>query len=178
MQAGLQVQLPAYLAALCAVAKGSELLGSRAARPTGMFYVRLKDAGVRVSHRDAPESYDLKKAFEHTGRFSFDSLSLFDSDYQSGNSGQFSYRLKKDGELHGGSKEPVSQNALERLIKDAEEILRVMGNQIMDGNIAVDPYRKGVDLPCTWCAYKPVCRIDPWTHVYRPLTPLLAAPSD
>ncbi len=170
MQAGLQVQLPAYLAALCAVAKGSELLGRRAVRPTGMFYVRLKDAGVRVTHRDAPKSYDLKKAFEHTGRFSFDFLSLFDSDYTAGSSGQFSYRLKKDGELHGGSKEPVSQNALERLIKDAEEILRVMGNQIMDGNIAVDPYRKGADLPCTWCAYKPVCRIDPWTHVYRPLT--------
>jgi len=44
----------------------------------------------------------------------------------------------------------------------------------MDGNITVDPYRKGSDLPCAWCDYKPICRIDPWTHVYRPLAPLLA----
>lgn len=173
-RAGLQLQLPAYLAALCAVAPGSKLLGGRRPRPTGMFYVRLKDGNARSDTRIAADAKNKSKPFEHTGRFSFDFLSLFDSGYADGSSGQFTYRLKADGTPYANSREIVSQRELQRQIDGAESMLKVMGEEILNGNIAIDPFRRGSELPCDWCEYKSVCRIDPWTHSYRPLRPLLA----
>ena len=175
MQAGLQLQLPAYLAALTVLAKEYSKLKGRTARPTGMFYVRLRNSEQRSKSRDA-DSGKPTKPFEHTGRFSFDFLSLFDSDHTSGSSGQFSYRLKNDGTPYANSQELVSQEALTGIVRDAEDMLRVMGDQIMDGNIAVDPYRKGTQLPCSFCEHKSICRIDPWTHAYRSPRPLLETP--
>lgn len=174
MQAGLQLQLPSYLAALSEVAGGSALLGGKQAVPAGMFYVRLRDATSRAGHRDEEEP-DVKtgKRFEHTGRFSFEWLPLFDREFASGGGGQFSYRLKKDGEPYANSHQLIRQTELENLLTDAKTLLQAMGRDILAGNIAVDPYRKGNDLPCTYCDFKSVCRIDPWTHAYRPLRPLL-----
>ncbi len=184
MQAGLQLQLPAYLAALCDVADGTALLGGRHAVPAGMFYVRLKDENERTRGRGEEPDRKPVKRFEHTGRFSFEWLALFDSDHAAGNSGQFSYRLKKDGEPYANSHQLIRQPALESVLSDARAMLRTMGREILAGNIAVDPYRKGNEIPCTYCDFKSVCRIDPWTHSYRALKPLLqpaaggAAPSD
>jgi ATP-dependent helicase/nuclease subunit B len=59
------------------------------------------------------------------------------------------------------------------VLSDARAMLRTMGREILAGNIAVDPYRKGNEIPCTYCDFKSVCRIDPWTHAYRPLRPIL-----
>lgn len=173
MQAGLQLQLPAYLAALCEVASGTALLGGKMAVAAGMFYVRLKDAGVRASHRDEDADAKTVKRFEHSGRFSFEWLSLFDSDSGSGGSGQFTYKLKKDGEPSGTSKQLVHQPELEGMLADAKELICALGREILAGNISVDPYRKGSEMPCTYCDFKSVCRIDPWTHAYRPLRPIV-----
>lgn len=173
MQAGLQLQLPAYLAALSEVAGGSALLGGKQAVPAGMFYVRLRDAAGRTSHRDDEPGVKTGKRFEHTGRFSFEWLPLFDRDCAAGGGGQFSYRLKKDGEPYANSHQLIRQTELENLLTDAKALLQAMGRDILAGNIAVDPYRKGNELPCTYCDFKSVCRIDPWTHAYRPLRPLL-----
>ncbi len=173
MQAGLQLQLPAYLAALCEVASGSTLLGGKQAVAAGMFYVRLKDASESTSHRDAEPDPKAGKRFAHSGRFSFERLALFDSANAMGSSGQFSYRLKKDGEPYGNSHQLVRQPELDGLLADAKAMLRAMGQDILSGNISVDPYRKGTEIPCTYCDLKPVCRIDPWTHTYRPLKPIL-----
>jgi len=174
MQAGLQLQLPAYLAALCEVATGSPLLGGRRAVPGGMFYVRLRET-ARMSRRETSSDPEVLKHFEHTGRFSFERLPLFDSGFATASSGQFNFRLKQDGEPHGRSSQLIRQHELERLLTDAREILRVMGRDILSGNIAVDPYRKGAEIPCAWCEFKPVCRIDPWTHSFRPLRPVLGS---
>lgn len=173
MRAGLQLQLPAYLAALCEVADGSELLRGRRARPAGMFYVRLKDAPERVPHRLAEGRSG--KRFEHTGRFSLEWLPLFDRNHATGGSGQFNYRLKKDGQPYANSHQLIRQPDLEQMLADAREMLRHLGREILAGNVAVDPYRQGTETPCTHCEFKAVCRMDPWTHTFRPLRPVLGA---
>lgn len=171
LRAGLQLQLPAYLAALCAVAGGGELLNGRTAIPAGMFYVQLRRPALRSAGRDSkPET---TRGFAHTGRFSLSYLPLFDSACQQGGSGQFSYRLRQDGQPYSSSRELVAQEQLESLTRDARAMLRHMGREILEGKVSVDPYRKGADMPCTWCAYQAVCRINRWTHSYRPLKPLL-----
>jgi ATP-dependent helicase/DNAse subunit B len=44
-----------------------------------------------------------------------------------------------------------------------------MGREIFAGAARVDPYRKGQTIACDHCKYQSICRIDPWTHVYRVL---------
>jgi ATP-dependent helicase/nuclease subunit B len=173
MEAGLQLQLPAYLAALCAVADGSSWLAGRRPVPAGMFYVRLKSGSERIAHRNAGSGATAAKRFEHTGRFSFEHLPLFDRRFDDDGGGQFTYSLRKDGRPHGASKQLIEQAALESLLADTEARIRKMGADILAGKVAVDPSRKGAELPCTWCEFKAICRIDPWTHAYRPLRPIL-----
>ena len=35
-----------------------------------------------------------------------------------------------------------------------------IGNEILKGNIAPEPYVKGQTMPCSYCAYKSVCDFD------------------
>ena len=140
-----------------------------------MFYIHLKDGSQRGDSRDALDLQGRNKAFEHMGRFSFEHLTLFDSDSANGGSGQFSYRLKQDGEPYANSHQLVRQTDLETLLTETRAILQTMGREILAGTIAVDPYRKGSERPCTFCEYQSICRIDPWAHRYRPLKPILAA---
>jgi len=57
------------------------------------------------------------------------------------------------------------------LLDRVETQLQEMGRAIFSGAARVDPYRKGHETPCTFCDYRAVCRIDPWTHRYRVLRP-------
>lgn len=36
-----------------------------------------------------------------------------------------------------------------------------IGREILDGRISLDPYEKGSEEACTYCAYKKVCGFDP-----------------
>jgi len=50
-----------------------------------------------------------------------------------------------------------------------EDKLRVIGQRIFAGEAKADPYRKGSATACDYCECQAVCRIDPWTHVWRVL---------
>ena len=38
--------------------------------------------------------------------------------------------------------------------------IRDIGREILDGRIAANPYEKGSEEACTYCAYKKVCGFD------------------
>ena len=82
---------------------------------------------------------------------------------------QFRFSVTAKGNLHGGSKDPMPEEAFLRLLDQVEEQLTSMGERIFRGEAKVDPYRQGTKTPCQFCDYRPICRIDPWTHVYRGL---------
>jgi len=42
-----------------------------------------------------------------------------------------------------------------------------MGQEIFSGVVKLDPYRKGKVTACEQCSYRPICRIDPWSHRFR-----------
>ena len=92
------------------------------------------------------------------------------SDVQAGD--QFNYRRNQDGSLHKGSVEALPRPEFEALLDRVETQLTEMGRAIYAGVAKVDPYRKGGEMPCQYCDYRAVCRIDPWTHRYRVLRAL------
>src|SRR5439155_15991781 len=101
LEHGIQIQLPAYLAALRSFAEPRPVFGVGRLIPAGVFYVNLRGnyaAGQNRKDVLSEAGEQRRLAFRHAGRFRLDALPLFDRSAPGGNSGQFNYALKKNGE--------------------------------------------------------------------------------
>ncbi len=169
---GLQLQLLAYLAVLRRWPTPESVFGRSRLVPAGVFYVNLRGATNRHAHRRAAfdnAEDDRKSAYQHSGRFDHQVLSLLDSRKDATAGDQFKYRLKKDGQPYANSDELLPAAEFAALLSGVEETLRTIGTRIYDGHVEVDPYRRGNETACDRCDYRAICRIDPWTHQYRGL---------
>ena len=174
---GIQIQLPAYLAALWRTPDPGglfELEGVREINPLGAFYVNLRGKFSGAPARDdalQEMDSDRRLAYQHVGRYSLDAQSQLDQRFarEGQQSGQFSYRLKNDGTPRKDSRTVMEAAAFRDLLLGVEAKLREMGLAVFEGKAAVDPYRHGSKSACDYCEYRPVCRIDPWTHPFRAL---------
>jgi ATP-dependent helicase/nuclease subunit B len=107
-----------------------------------------------------------RKAYQHSGRFDFAALNHLDNrNVESGT--QFNYRLKNDGQPHGASREIMRPENFSQLLDEVEMHLVGIGREVFSGNAKIDPFQKGKDRACDQCDYQSICRIDPWTHMYR-----------
>ena len=168
---GLQLQLPSYLNVLRQLPESRQLLGVKDLIPAGVFYVSLRgsyeSAKTRaevVGHRDEIGA----AAYRHVGRFDVDYLSAFGVE-SNGPGGQFNFRLKKDGQPYARGSDAIPSGEFRGLLDGVEAQLQRMGRQIFEGVATLDPYERGTHRACDWCLFKPVCRIDPWDHVFRKL---------
>ncbi|MGB7767998.1 MAG: PD-(D/E)XK nuclease family protein [Verrucomicrobiia bacterium] len=175
---GVQLQLLGYLAAVRHWPDPRALFGVERLVPAGVFYVNLRgkyDGGDTRAEALAGTEAARRMAYRHTGRFSADALPKLDSRPDATAGDQFNYRRNRDGSLRKGSAEALPRAEFEALLDRVETQLTEMGRAIFAGEAKVDPYRKGSLTPCEFCDYRPVCRIDPWTHRYRVLR---AAPKE
>ncbi len=169
MEHGIQLQLPAYLAAIRTWPP--EILSAKSISPAGMFYVNLAgkhEGGVsraEVLHDDSA----WQQAFRHRGRLDASRLNLFDRRPEVKKGDQFNFKLNKDGGLPSNSTEALAAPAFQQLLTDVEERLRGLGRRIFAGEAAVDPYRMGSKNACEYCDYRAACRINPWIHAWRVL---------
>ena len=65
----------------------------------------------------------------------------------------------KDGSLRKSSK-AVSEGELMGLCAFVSQKIMELGGQIMDGEIAVNPYELNGKTPCGYCPYRSVCGFD------------------
>jgi ATP-dependent helicase/nuclease subunit B len=146
-------------------------VGALKIAPAGVFYVNLRGQYESGGTRDealADTGDARKRAYRHAGRFDASALSRLD---RINAADQFNYRLNKDGSVRSNSVEALPRAEFEALLDRVGAQLKGMGRAIFSGAAQVDPYRKGHETPCEFCDYRPVCRIDPWTHRYRGLRP-------
>ncbi|MGA2786581.1 MAG: PD-(D/E)XK nuclease family protein [Verrucomicrobiota bacterium] len=175
---GVQLQLLAYLAAVRHWPDSRALFGVQPLIPAGVFYVNLRGQYEGSDTRDealADAADARKRAYRHAGRFDAGALSRLDRTHAAD---QFNYRLNKDGTVRSNSVEALPRAEFEALLNRVGAQLQEMGRAIFSGAAQVDPYRKGHETPCEFCDYRPVCRIDPWTHRYRALRPAAEKASD
>jgi ATP-dependent helicase/nuclease subunit B len=169
---GLQLQLLTYLNVLRQWPNPEATFGAPQLVPSGVFYVNLRGKYERQPNRRealAGTEDARKLAYRHTGRFDARALPLLDSRPEVKEGDQFNYRLTKDGQLHKGASDPMPSDAFERLLDSMEQHIRRMGGEIFSGKSDVSPYRKGTTTACDYCDYRPICRMDPWTHAFRVL---------
>ncbi len=176
LENGIQLQLPAYLTVLRNVPEARRLFGVENLAPAGIFYVSLAGQYRRGAHRDEVFG-DLSEArllaYRHNGRFNAELLPHLDNRPQLPGQekvgDQFNFTITAKGKLHGRHESPMLAADFHQMLDRVEEVLRQMGERIFGGETQVDPYRLGVKTPCEYCDYRPICRIDPWTHPYRVL---------
>jgi ATP-dependent helicase/nuclease subunit B len=175
LENGIQIQLPAYLAALRHFPDPHAGLGVARLIPAGFFYV-----GLRGNYPAAKSRSEVLRdivaarrlAHRHAGRFSLAALPLLDRSQPADPSGQFNYALTRNGEPNRRQADPLEPDEFTALLDRLENQLREMGRRIFAGDATVDPYRKGSETACDECDFRAICRIDPWTHSFRVLKKL------
>lgn len=165
LEHGLELQLLSYLGYLRRLDSPREPFGVARLVPAGVFYVNLrgdfKNAGSRSEALDDAEA-QRQKAYRHFGRFDKTHTSQLD---------RRSERDHSQFQFHSRSSDPMESTAFSALLDRVEQHLTAFAHEILAGRIQVDPYRKGEEKACDHCAFRSICRFDPWLQPYRVLRP-------
>jgi len=152
---GLAVQLVGYLLAL---QQAGQSLTGRQIRPVAAFYLPLLEGYERVAH--PTESKDPADSFRLRGIMDMSALDGLDRNVQtSGKSSFMSASFTKTGEPHWYS-DLARPEQFRALIAHVTRRMGQLADSLIDGNIAVRPYRLNKKMPCRWCAYRSVCRYE------------------
>jgi ATP-dependent helicase/nuclease subunit B len=167
---GLELQLLSYLAALAQMPEAGVLFGVDRLQPAGVFYVPLRGrTGSGATRAEAEEAAaEASAAYQHRGRFDGQQLAQFDS-RRVAKGDQFRYSLKADGGFAARGNEALPLGEFPGLVEHIVATLRETGERIFSGEACVSPYRLKIDTACDLCAFRPVCRFDPWIMAFRRL---------
>jgi ATP-dependent helicase/nuclease subunit B len=164
---GLEIQLLAYLAALTQMPEAGVLFGVDRLTPAGVFYIPLRGKVSAAGSRGEAEAATAD--FQHLGRFDGARLAEFDNRGEL-KGDQFKFKLnKKDGGFASRGNDALAPGEFPQLLAQIETTLRATGERIFRGEAAVSPYRLKNEVACDRCAYRSVCRFDPWTMAFRTL---------
>ena len=157
---GLQLQLVVYLNA--ALEMEQRLHPERAVVPAGIFYYRMQDP-VLEKEAGADETAmreKLLKKLRPDGIINEDDevLELLDHGF-SGDSLVIPAGRKKDGSLKAASK-TVTPEQFQTLSRFARRKLTQLGERMLGGEVAPDPYEADGRTPCDYCDYADVCGFD------------------
>ena len=155
--AGLQLQLITYLDAVC---ENEDLL------PAGVLYFNLIDPVIKSDKAKTEEEIEeeIRKQFKMQGLIlaDVDLIKMMDTNLESGASNLVPASLLKDGSLSKKGTSSVNRKQFEYLQKYTNKIIKQISNDILNGNIDINPYynTKNKRKPCDYCAYKSICNFN------------------
>ncbi len=152
--AGLQLQLITYLDAIC---NKEDFL------PAGVLYFNLIDPIIKSKKSLSEEEIEdkIRKKFKMQGLIlaDVDVVKMMDSNLDTGASDIVPAYIGKEGTLSNSRSSGVSRKQFEYLQKYTNKIITQISNEILHGNIDINPYynTKNKNTPCEYCAYKSIC---------------------
>ncbi len=166
---GLQMQLMIYLKA------GIEETAGKLKKlviPAGVLYYNIDDPMVEGKAGKEMVEHAILKGLKMDGLLNEDDpvLPSLDSGFLTENGGLAAdqssdilpFATNKDGWLKKASKTVTTKDFAD-LMEFTEQKLKNIRDEIMDGTIAVNPYRKldsSGETACQYCPYKSICRFD------------------
>lgn len=153
VMAGLQLQLLTYLDAVC---EAEDVL------PAGILYFNLIDGVVKANSHLTQEQIELelRKQFKMKGLILADVeiAKMMDTKLEKGSSDMIPAYIDKEGNLSQKSNS-ITRKQFENLQKYTKKMLKQISNEILTGNINVNPYYKVKDgkTPCDYCKYHSIC---------------------
>lgn len=157
--AGLQLQLLTYLDAAC---ENEEVT------PAGALYFNLIDPVLNANPNMTDEEIteELRKQFKMQGLILADSniVRKMDTNLVSGSSNIVPAYIGKDGEV-SDKQNTLNRKQFENLQNYMEKIIKQISEEILNGNIVIEPYYRTRDkkTPCEYCSYKAICQFNQTT---------------
>jgi ATP-dependent helicase/nuclease subunit B len=159
------------LASLAIVQDQSQRLTNKQLAPAAAFYLKLLRQLDKVDHPDdawGPDDGEFHLSAKPRGVFNGDYFGALDKSCEEGASQMLAARLNKDGSFGSKHNTDVAEaDEFAALLKETRKQLGKLGEQIMDGDVSIRPYRLGLITPCSGCKYRSVCRFDPSINRYR-----------
>lgn len=158
---GIQIQLVVYMNAI------RELEGKRKPGkniiPAGIFYFHVDDPIVDKCELDKIDESMLKSLrLRGLVNTSYDCINVLEN---MKDTLKIPLAYNKDGSIKKNSS--IADNkqflSLEKYVNDK---VKYIGNEIINGNININPTKDGIKCQCDYCAYKAVCNFDKLTNKY------------
>ena len=158
---GLQLQLVVYMNAAAEVEtkrhRGKEIV------PAALLYYRIDDPSVETAVELTPEEIneEIGKKLRMNGVVNSAPgiVELLDKD-MGDKSDVIPVERKKDGSFSARSS-VLDGEELKTVSDYVSRKIAEIGREILDGTISLNPYEKGPEEACTYCAYKKVCGFEP-----------------
>jgi ATP-dependent helicase/nuclease subunit B len=158
---GLSLQLLAYLLVL---AERGQSLVARPIQPIGALFVSLASKYQKVDHPDDQEESReaaLEGSFRPRGILLADKFHALDRTFDGGRSAEYNFFRKKDGAIgYVESTDATAGADFLNTLAHTRAKLSELSDRVLDGDVAVRPYRLGTFSPCTWCPMTGVCRFE------------------
>lgn len=158
---GLQLQLVVYLNAAEGLMKKRH--PKKEIIPAAVLYYHVADPMIRGEGEELSAEAVQKKLrseLSMTGLVNCEENTpdLLDKEF-SGKSEVIPAERKKDGSLSARSSAAGTEQ-FHRISEFVNEKIKEIGRSVLAGDIRVNPYEKGQQTSCTYCAYKNVCGFD------------------
>jgi len=157
---GLQIQLIVYLDA---VMNNKELLRVDEVYPGGVFYFKLHDPMIESNDTDIENiEREIMKQLKMDGLVLKDvkiAKSMDNNLEEGNNSSIIPVSLKKDRDFSKFSS-VLDTEDIQHLIKHVRKLIIEIAEEILKGNIKVNPCKVDNRTPCQYCKYNSICQFD------------------
>lgn len=164
---GLQLQLVVYMNAAMEIEKKKN--PKKKVIPAALLYYHIADPMVKSDSELDREELDarLKKELCMTGIVNKNDaiITYLDKEFTD-KSDILPLERKKDGSLSVKSS-VISEEDMQEIAQYVNLKIKEIGSEILEGRIAVDPYRQGTESACDYCSFKTVCGFDDRISGYR-----------
>lgn len=157
---GLQLQLVVYMNA--AMEMESRKHPDKEIVPAALLYYHIDDPTIEtpVKFTDEQINEQILAKLRMNGVVNSDPEVVERLDrYMQDKSVVIPVEKKKDGSFSARSS-VLSREEMQLISSYVDAKIRSIGREILDGKIAANPYEKGNEEACTYCAYKKVCGFD------------------
>ena len=157
---GLQLQLVVYMNA--AMEMESRKHPDKEIVPAALLYYHIDDptieTPVELTDEQINEQILAKLRMNGVVNSDLEVVERLDR-YMQDKSVVIPVEKKKDGSFSARSS-VLSREEMQLISSYVDAKIRSIGREILDGKIAANPYEKGNEEACTYCAYKKVCGFD------------------
>jgi len=156
---GLSLQLLVYLQA---VLQQAGCWGRKDLKPAGVFYFHIQDPLVRTDQMIAEKvEQELRKQFRMKGLVLKDAriIRCMDSEIR-GDSQVVPAAINSDGSVRETST-VMEEDEWVLLLQYVDHTVARLAQEIIQGNAAIEPYRRDKDTACGFCPYHSICHFDP-----------------
>ncbi|PKR78307.1 helicase-exonuclease AddAB subunit AddB [Halalkalibacillus sediminis] len=157
---GLALQMLTYLDVV--LTHSGDWLGKKA-DPAGVLYFHVHNPTIQdpKSQDDEAIEKELEKSYKMKGLLlEKESIAqAMDNSLESGVSTIAPFGVKKDGSFRSGSK-TVNEEMFQRMNQYVRSLMTNAGEEIVGGEVHLNPFQKKDTVACTYCPYQSVCQFD------------------